>query len=130
MPTLSRVGAIAAFLEAPFLLDASHMWVNHITALLALLLEDPLRLAATNLICKSYYAEDATYIWSQYETHIQLPPSQPLAEANLARDIILDMLQASYTAPEQATKDTYTLTDLVSVANPVETFILFTEITL
>ena len=40
------------------------------------------------------------------------------------------MLQATYTAPEPAAKDTKALTDLVSVAIPVETFILFTAITL
>ena len=40
------------------------------------------------------------------------------------------MLQASYTAPEPASRDTQDLTDLVSVAIPVETFILFTELTL
>jgi hypothetical protein len=36
------------------------MRVVHITALLALLLEDPLRFAAIGLICKSYSAENAT----------------------------------------------------------------------
>jgi hypothetical protein len=71
------------------------MRVDHITAMLALLMEDPLRFAAISLICKSYYVEDATYIWSQWERHIHFPPSHPLAEANLARDSILAMLQAS-----------------------------------
>jgi hypothetical protein len=40
------------------------------------------------------------------------------------------MLQASYTAPELAVRDTHALTDLVSLAIPVKTFILFTAITL
>ena len=65
-----------------------------------------------------------------WEPHIQLPPSHPLAEADLARDNILISLQTTYTAPEPATKDTHALTDLVSVAIPVETFILYTAIIL
>jgi hypothetical protein len=40
------------------------------------------------------------------------------------------MLQTVYTAPEPAAPDTKALTDLVSVAIPVETFILFTAVTL
>ena len=58
------------------------------------------------------------------------PSVHPLAEANLARDSILAMLQSSYTAPEPATRDTQALTDPVSVAIPVEAFILFTEMAL
>ena len=88
---------MAAFLEAPFFPEASQLRVDHITALLALLLEDPLRFAAINLICKSYSEGDANYIWTQWVPHIQLPvftcaPSHPLAEGNLAMDNILAML--------------------------------------
>ena len=104
--------------------------MDHITALLALLLEDPLRSKAIGLICKSYSANDAAYIWSQWEPNFQFPPSHPLAESPLARDIILTTLQASYTALEPSAKDTQALTDLVSVATPVEAYIFFTELTL
>jgi hypothetical protein len=83
---------MAAFLEAPFLPNAAHMRGDHVTALLTLLLEDPLRFAAIILICKRYSPEDAFYIWSQREPHIQLLPSHPLAGENLARNIILAML--------------------------------------
>jgi len=120
---------MATFLETPFLPDASQMRVDHITALLALLLEDPLRFAAISLICKSYSERDASYIWSQCEPHIRLPPSHPLTEANLVKDIILALLQ-TYTAPKLAATDTLALTDLVSVAFPVEPFILYTAVTL
>jgi len=90
---------MAAFLESPFLPNASQMRVDHATALLALLLEDPLRSAAINLVCKSYSEGDTSCIWSQWEPHIRIPPSHPLAEANLARDSILALLKATYTAP-------------------------------
>jgi hypothetical protein len=40
------------------------------------------------------------------------------------------MLQAAFTAPEPAARDIQALTDLVSVAIPVEIFIFFTAITL
>jgi hypothetical protein len=93
-------------------------------------MEDPLRFAAASLVCKSYSEKDASYIWSQSEPHIRLPPSHPLAEANLARDDIIALLQATYTAPEPAAKDTQALTAIVSVATPVKTFILYTAITL
>ena len=56
---------MAAFLGAPFLPDAFQRRVDHITVLLALCLEDPLRSAAINLICKTYSGGDTTYIWSQ-----------------------------------------------------------------
>jgi hypothetical protein len=128
--TISRAEVKAAFVEAPFLPDASQMRVNHITALLALLLEDPLRYAAINLMCKRNSPEDAAYIWSQWEPHIQLPPSHLLAEADLARDSILAMPQAAYTTPEPIARDTHAPTYLVSMAIPVETCILFTAITL
>ncbi len=45
-------------------------------------------------------------------------------------DHILAMVQASYTTPEPAGRDTQALTDVVSVAIPLETFILFTSVTL
>ena len=60
-----REEALDTFLEAPFLQDVSQMRVDHITALLALLLEDPLRSAALRLLCKSYTPEDSSYILSQ-----------------------------------------------------------------
>jgi hypothetical protein len=73
------------------------MRVGHITALLALLLEDPLRYLAISPICKSYTPKDSAYIRSQWEPHIQLPPSHPLGEGTIAKDHILTMLQATYT---------------------------------
>jgi hypothetical protein len=111
-------------------LDAAKRRVDHITTLLALLLEDPLCSITIGLVCKSYPADDAAYIWTQWELHIQLPPSHPLAGNELAKDHILAMLQAVYTAPEPGARDIQALTDLVSVAIPVETFILFTAVTL
>jgi len=106
------------------------MRVDHIIALLALLLEDPLRSTATRLLCKSYIPEDSSYILSQWEPQIQLRPSHPLAEEALARDHFFTMLQAAYTTPELAARDTQAPTDLVAVAIPVETFALFTAVTL
>jgi hypothetical protein len=106
------------------------MMVDHITALLALLMEDPLRSAAISRIRKRYIPEDASYILSQWEPHIQLPPSHPLAKADLAKDHTLAMLQATYTTPELEARDTHALTNLVYVATTVETFILFTAVTL
>ena len=44
--------------------------------------------------------------------------------ANIAMDIILALLQATYTVPQPTARDTQALTDLVSVAIPVRTFIL------
>ena len=63
--TILQAEAMAAFLEAPFLPDAYQMRVDDITALLVLLLEDLLRSAALNLICKLYSPENAAYAWSQ-----------------------------------------------------------------
>jgi len=68
--TISREEALDTFLEAPFLQDVSQMRVDHITALLALHLEDyPLRYAALRLLYKSYTPEDSFYILSQWEPH-------------------------------------------------------------
>jgi hypothetical protein len=128
--TISRTEAMTAFLEAPFLLDASQIRIDHITALLALILEDPLRSAAIRMICKSYTPEDFSYIWSQWEPHIQLPPSRSLAEEDRVRDHILTMLQAAYTTPKLASKDIEAVTYLVSEVIPVESCILFTAVTL
>ncbi len=52
--TMSREAAMAAFIETPFFPDASQLRVDHITALLAFLLYDPLRSTTIGLICKSY----------------------------------------------------------------------------
>ena len=82
------------------------------------------------MLCKGYTPEDTSYIWSQWEPLIQLPPSHPFAEGALARGHILIMLQAAYTTPELAAKDTQSLNDLAAVAIPVETFILLTTVTL
>jgi len=59
---ISREADMAAILEA--LPDSTKMRVDHITALLGLLLEDPLRSTAQHLLYKSYTPEDSTYIWS------------------------------------------------------------------
>ena len=56
---------MVAIMEAPFLPDASQMQVDHVTALLALLLEDPLRSAAIGFICKSYSEGNAFHILYQ-----------------------------------------------------------------
>ena len=40
------------------------------------------------------------------------------------------MLQMEYSTPEHATGDAQALTDLVAEAIPVETFILYTNVTL
>ena len=63
--TISRAESMAAFLKVPLLPNTCQMRVDHVTALLALLLEDPLRYAAISLICKRYSPEDSSYIWSQ-----------------------------------------------------------------
>ncbi len=120
---------MAAFLEATFLPNPSQM-VDHITAILALLLEDPLRSAALCLLCKSYTPEVSAYIWSRREDHFQLLSSHPLAEGTLAKDRILFMLQTSYTTPELAARDTHALTKVVALATPVDTFFIFTAVTL
>ena len=80
-----------------FLRDASHVRVDHITALLALLLENSLRSVAIRVLCKSYTPEPP----------IQLPPAHPLTEGTLARDHILTMLHSAYTTPELAVRDTH-----------------------
>ncbi len=121
---------MAAFLEAPIFSDASKLRLDHITTLLALLLEDPFRSTTISLICKSYSKEDAVYIWSQWESRIQVPQSYPLAGNIIAKDRILAMLLIVYTVPEPAAADTRALTDFVSVAIPVETCRLFTIMTL
>ena len=83
---------MAAFIEAPFFPDASQLRVDHITTLLALLLENPFRSTAIGLICKSYSKVDAEIIWSQWESYLQIPQSHPLAGDGLARDRIITML--------------------------------------
>ena len=80
--TISREEAMATFLEAPFLPNATQMRVDHITDLLALLLEDPLRYAAIRMLCKNYTPEDSS------TTHT-------LAEGARAKEHILIMLQAA-----------------------------------
>ncbi len=60
--TMSREEAMAAFVESPFFPDVSQLRVDHITALLALLLEGPLRSKAIGLICKIYSAADVDII--------------------------------------------------------------------
>ncbi len=59
---------MAAIIETPFFPDVSQLRVDHITALPALLLDDPLRSTTIGLICKSYSKEDAVIIWSQWES--------------------------------------------------------------
>ncbi len=121
---------MAAFIETPFFPDVSQLRVDRITALLALLLEDPLRSTSIGLIYKSYSKEDAEIIWSQWASYLQVPRSHPLAGDGLARDRIITMLQTYYTTPEQTAADAQALTEFVSVAIPVETLIFFTTITI
>ncbi len=53
---------MAVFVEAPFFPNASRMREDHIAALPALLLKDPLSSAGISFICKSYTPEDSAYI--------------------------------------------------------------------
>ncbi len=118
--TISREEAMAAVLEAPFLPDPLHMRVDHITVLLALLLEDPLHSTALSLFCKSNTPEDSPYIWSQWEQdHFQLLSSHPLAERTLAKDRNLTMLQTAYTTPKLEARDTHALAKLMAMVIPV-----------
>ena len=121
---------MAAFLEDPFLPGSTQMRLDTITAMLALLFEDFLRSTAMHLLYQSYNSEDSTYIWSLWEPHIRLPSTHPLAEGTLARDCILVMLQMEYITPKHAAEDAQAVTDIVTVAIPVETFILYTVVTL
>ncbi len=61
---------MAAIIETPFFPDVSQLREDHITGLVALLLEDPLRSTPIGLICKSYSKEDAKIIWSQWESYL------------------------------------------------------------
>ncbi len=91
---------MAAFIETPYFPDVSQLRVDHITALMALLLEDPLRSTVIGLICQSYSKKDIDIIWSQWESYLQIPQSHPLAGDGLARDRIITMLKTVSTTPE------------------------------
>ena len=97
---------------------------------MALLLPNPARAVASSLLYKAYSPEDAAYIWSEWETHFQLPPTHPWAAGTHAKDAILAMLHMVYTTPEDAARDVQALTDLVASAIPTETFILYTSFSL
>ncbi len=83
---MSREEVMAAFIETPFFPAVSQLRVDQITALWALLLDDPLRSTTIGLIYKSCSKEDANIIWSQWESYLQVPQSHPLAADGLARD--------------------------------------------
>ncbi len=69
---------MAAFVEPPFFPDDSHMKVNQITTLLALILLDPTREEAISLICKGYSLENILHIWATWAPYLRPPPSPPL----------------------------------------------------
>ncbi len=121
---------MAAFVENPFFPLDEQMRVDHITALLALLLPQPTRGVVVNLLCKAYSPENATHIWAQWEPYFHLPLSHPLAEGTRAKDCILTLLQTAYTTPDMSSRDIHALADLVPSAIAAEIFILFTTITL
>jgi hypothetical protein len=61
---------------------------------------------------------------------VRLSTTHTLAEETLGWDHILGMLQMEYPTPEHATGDAHALTDLVAGVILVETFILYTVVTL
>ena len=65
-----------AFLKDP-LISPEQMVGEHITTPMTLLLPNPTREIASSLLSKAYSPEDATYIWSEWETHFHLPPTVP-----------------------------------------------------
>ena len=60
--TITREEANAAYIEAPFIPPVAKLRVDHVTVLLPLLLEDPLRSTSIGLVCKGYSTEDAMFI--------------------------------------------------------------------
>ena len=121
---------MAAFQEATFLPDPSQLRLDRIAALMALLLGEPLRTSALELLYPSYTSADSTYIWPVWEPHIRPPKIHPLAEGTLTRDTVLALLRRDYIASEDAAGDNQALTNLVVISIPVETFILYTVVTL
>ena len=61
---------------------------------------------------------------------MRLPLTHTLAEGTPARDRVLAMLQMDNLTPEHATGDAHALTNLVTEAILMETFILYTVVTL
>ncbi len=82
---------MAAFIKDP-LISPEQLVVEHITTPMTLLLPNPARAVASSLLCKAYSAENAAYIWSEWESHFQLPPTHPWAAGTQAKDAILAML--------------------------------------
>jgi len=68
---------MTAFLEAPFLPAPDQLRIDHITALLAFLTGEPLRVAAPTLLYPKYTPADLTYIWSIWEPHIKTTLDPP-----------------------------------------------------
>ena len=87
---------MATFQEAPFLPDPSQLRLDHITAMLALLLGEPLRTSPLQMLYPSYTPADLTYIWSVWDPHIRPPSPHPLAEGTLAKNIVLAFLRMDY----------------------------------
>ncbi len=96
---------MAYFMKAPVLPDPTYLRLDHITALLALLLEGPNRSAAIDLLYQSYAPEEANYTRSTWEPHILPPPTHPLYSGTPARDFVPAMLYMDYTTPENTAGD-------------------------
>ncbi len=96
---------MTTFMEAPILPDPTMLRVDHISALLALLLEGPYRSSSIDLLHKSCTPEESLHIWTAWEPHVRPPLSHPLAERTLARDRVMDIRCMDYTTPANAVGD-------------------------
>jgi hypothetical protein len=79
--------------------------MDHISALLALLLEGPYCSSSIDWLHKSYTPEESLHIWTAWEPQVRPPPSPILAEGTLARDRVMAMLRMDYTTPANAAGD-------------------------
>ena len=120
--TLTRAEQIASFIANPMMPRPHQVKMDHITFLLALVLEGELQEAAIQLLMQARTPEQASVIWDSWKGYFHPPPGHPLEAKHAIREVVFAELLPAYKTKAAGAKAAKALLDIIGDAIHLEAF--------
>ena len=128
-PLHFREEALTAFLAQPMLPEPEPLELNHVSALLALLVEGAWGETITQVIAAPMLKKQASTIWNTWRPYLFHPPSHPTGEAAVKEEMIR-LLTSTYTFPPACAEVARSFRDYAMAALTTAAFTEHTSIML
>ena len=128
-PLQLREEARTAFLALPMLPESDLLELDHVSALLALLVDGEWGSTVVNLLTKQWPKKKATTIWKAWEPYLSHPPAHPTGATKVMTKM-LRILNTAYTFPPAALEVATSIRDYAAAALTTAAFTEHTGITL